>query len=86
MWNETRAEFSTMVTKPENGEEKQFGEKGNDVSRHIVLYIKADCFHTVEDTQEQDGPNSEQEWIQIWDHTSIMSAKSWVDGGGQMLT
>ena len=36
MWNETRAEFSTMVTKPENGEEKQFGEKGNDVSRHIV--------------------------------------------------
>ena len=57
MWNETRAEFSTTVTKPENGEEKQFGEKGNDVSRHIVLYIKADCFHTVEDTQEQDGPN-----------------------------
>ena len=36
MWNETRAEFSTVVTKPENGEEKQFGEKGNDVSRHIV--------------------------------------------------
>ena len=65
MWNETRAEFSTTVTKPENGEEKQFGEKGNDVSRHIVLHIKADWLHTVKDTQEQDGPNSEQEWIYV---------------------